>query len=72
MQMLYVISQLLKRDWRFVGDDGFACIKLWHTCVKFRVSLVSHLRVDASLFEARLKIKSQKAPTVIIKPGSSI
>ena len=74
MQMVYIISRLLKRSWIFVGDGGFACIKLGHTCVKSGVTLVSRLRLDASLFEelpvsperrrGRKSVKGPKAPSL--------
>ena len=51
MQMVYIISRLLKRSWIFLGDGGFACIKLGHTCAKSGVTLVSRLRLDAALFD---------------------
>lgn len=51
MQMVYIISRLVKQRWIFVGDGGFACIKLGHVCVKSGAALVSRLRLDASLFE---------------------
>ena len=34
MQMVYIISRVLKCPWTLVGDGGFACLKLGHTCVK--------------------------------------
>ena len=51
MQMVYIISRLLKRSWVLLGDGGFACIKLGHACDKSNVTLVSRLRLDAALFE---------------------
>lgn len=74
MQMVYIISRVLKRSWIFVGDGGFACIKLGHTCVKSGVTLVSRLRLDASLFEnipvitenrrGRKPVKGPKVPSL--------
>ena len=51
MQMVYIISRLLKRSWVFLGDGGFACIKLGHACTRSGVTLVSRLRLDAALFD---------------------
>ncbi len=51
MQMVYIISQLVKRSWVLLGDGGFACIKLGHACAKSSVTLVSRLRLDAALFD---------------------
>lgn len=51
MQLVYIISQLLKRSWILLGDGGFACIKLGHACAKSGVTLVSRLRLDAALFD---------------------
>lgn len=59
MQVVYIISRLLKRAWIFVGDGGFACIKLGHVCVKSGATLVSRLRLDASLFE-EIPINTEK------------
>ncbi len=82
MQMVHIISRLLKRDWTFVGDGGFSCLKLGHACLKSGVSLVSRLRLDASLFESirvntkkrrgRKPVKGPKVPNLKqqIKDGS--
>ena len=82
MQMVYIISRLLKHAWIFVGDGGFACVKLGHACVKSGVTLVSRLRLDAALFEeipaniekrrGRKPIKGPKVPSLKqqIKDGS--
>ena len=51
MQMVYIISRLLKRSWVFLGDGSFACIKLGHACAKSGITLVSRLRLDAALFD---------------------
>jgi hypothetical protein len=74
MQMVYIISRLLNRTWIFLGDGGFACIKLGHACVKCKAILVSRLRLDAALFESvadtdekrrgRKRIKGTKTPTL--------
>ena len=74
MQMVYIISRLLKRSWVLLGDGGFACIKLGHACAKSGVTLVSRLRLDAALFDeiivsiekrrGRKPVKGQKVPTL--------
>lgn len=46
-----VISRWLKRSWVLISDGGFACIRLGHACNKQNVTLISRLRLDASLFE---------------------
>lgn len=46
-----VISRWLKRSWLLIGDGGFACIRLGHACNKQNVTLVSRLRLDASLYK---------------------
>lgn len=46
-----VISRWLQREWVLVGDGAFACFKLAHTCITNQVTLISRLRLDASLFE---------------------
>ena len=51
VQMVYIISRVLKRAWILVGDGGFACLKLGHAYLKSGVTLVSRLRLDAALFE---------------------
>ena len=50
MQMVNVISRLLKRRWIFLGDGGFACLKLAHKCVENNAALISRLRLDACLY----------------------
>jgi hypothetical protein len=45
------ISRWLKRSFIMIGDGGFACIRLGHACNKQNVTLVSRLRLDASLYE---------------------
>lgn len=82
MQMVYIISRILKRSWILVGDGGFACLKLGHTCVTSGATLVSRLRLDASLFEdakispvkrrGRKPVKGAKIPNLKeqIKAGS--
>jgi hypothetical protein len=74
MQMVYIISRVLKCPWILVGDGGFACLKLGHTCVKSGAILVSRLRLDAALFEevkispvkrrGRKPLKGSKIPTL--------
>jgi len=74
IQMVYIISRLLKRGWVFLGDGGFACIKLGHACTKSGVTLVSRLRLDAALFDeitasadkrrGRKPVKGQKTQTL--------
>lgn len=44
------ISRWLKRSWVLIGDGGFACVRLGHTCLKQNVTLVSRLRLDAALY----------------------
>lgn len=74
IQMVYIISRLVKRSWILLGDGGFACIKLGHACAKSGVILVSRLRLDAALFDeiivstgkrrGRKPVKGQKIPTL--------
>jgi hypothetical protein len=45
------ISRWLKRSFVMIGDGGFACIRLGHACNKHNVTLISRLRLDASLYE---------------------
>jgi hypothetical protein len=45
------ISRWLKRSWVLIGDGGFACIRLGHACNNQNVTLISRLRLDASLYE---------------------
>lgn len=49
--MIQLISKWLNKEWTLVGDGAFACFKLAHACVKNKVTLISRLRLDASLFE---------------------
>jgi len=84
MQLVYVISGLLKRNWILLGDGGFACIKLAHTCIKSGTTLISRLRLDAALFDevteeqtkgrGRKRIKGNKQLTLKerLKDGSLI
>lgn len=51
MQLVAIISSLLNRSWSLLGDGGFACLKLANECIAHGVSLISRLRLDASLFE---------------------
>ncbi len=74
IQLVYVISRLLKRSWILLGDGGFACIKLGHACQDSKTTLVSRLRLDASLFDevkesqvkrrGRKRVKGKKQPTL--------
>lgn len=74
IQLVYVISRLLKRSWILLGDGGFACIKLGHTCLESSTTLVSRLRLDAALFDkveepqvkkrGRKRVKGKKQPTL--------
>jgi hypothetical protein len=74
IQLVYVISQLLKRSWILLGDGGFACIKLGHACLKSGTTLVSRLRLDAALYDeleevqvkkrGRSRVKGNKQPTL--------
>lgn len=75
VQLVYVISRLLRRSWILLGDGGFACIKLGHACLKSKVTLVSRLRLDAALFDevieestikrrGRKRVKGNKQPTL--------
>lgn len=75
VQLVYVISRLLRRSWILLGDGGFACIKLGHACLKAKVTLVSRLRLDAALFDevieeptikrrGRKRVKGNKQPTL--------
>jgi hypothetical protein len=45
-----LISRWLKRSWIMIGDGGFACIRLGHACIKNNVTLISRLRLDATLY----------------------
>ncbi len=45
------IARWLKRPFILIGDGGFACIHLGHACNKKQVTLISRLRLDASLYE---------------------
>lgn len=49
--MMVKISQHLKRPWIFIGDGGFASIKLGWACSRRDVTLISRLRKDAALYE---------------------
>ena len=74
IQLVYVISRLLKRSWILLGDGGFACIRLGHACLESRTTLVSRLRLDAALFDeveepqvkrrGRKRVKGKKQPTL--------
>lgn len=74
IQLVYVISRLLKRSWILLGDGGFACIKLGHACLDSKTTLVSRLRLDAALFDeveepqvkrrGRKRVKGKKQPTL--------
>jgi len=73
MQMTYLISRLLKRNWVLLGDGGFACIKLGHACINSGATLVSRLRLDAALFDeviapskgrGRRRVKGNKQATL--------
>lgn len=46
-----IIVRWLKRAFILIGDGGFACIRLGHSCIKNNVALVSRLRLDAALYE---------------------
>lgn len=46
-----MIARWLKRAFILIGDGGFACIRLGHSCVKNNVTLVSRLRLDVALYE---------------------
>lgn len=46
-----IIARWLKRAFILIGDGGFACIRLGHSCIKNNVTLVSRLRLDAALYE---------------------
>lgn len=46
-----IIVRWLKRSFILIGDGGFACIRLGHSCVKNNVILVSRLRLDVALYE---------------------
>lgn len=46
-----MIARWLKRAFILIGDGGFACIRLGHSCIKNNVALVSRLRLDAALYE---------------------
>ena len=50
IQMVGVISKLLRRSWIFLGDGGFACFKLANKCISSNVKLISRLRLDACLY----------------------
>ncbi|HVC48964.1 MAG TPA: transposase [Burkholderiales bacterium] len=55
------ISRWLKRPGVLIGDGGFACVRLGHTCIKQGATLVSRLRLDAALYEfAPSPAKSQR------------
>lgn len=74
IQLVHVISRLMKRSFVFIGDGGFACIQLGHACEKSAATLVSRLRLDAALFKAvplfsqkrrgRKPVKGQKISTL--------
>jgi len=74
MQLVPIISGLLKRSWVLLGDGGFACLKLANRCIENEVPLISRLRLDAALFEllgeeltkrkGRKPIKGKKAKTL--------
>lgn len=74
IQLVYVISRLLKRSWILLGDGGFACIRLGHACLESKTTLVSRLRLDAALFDeveepqvkrrGRKRVKGKKQPTL--------
>ena len=56
----------MQREWILVGDGAFACFKLAHTCIANQVTLISRLRLDASLFEMvpdNLPAARGRAPT---------
>lgn len=46
-----LIARWLRRAFILIGDGGFACIRLGHSCVKNKVTLVSRLRLDVALYE---------------------
>jgi hypothetical protein len=46
-----IIARWLKRTFILIGDGGFACIRLGHTCIKHNITWVSRLRLDVALYE---------------------
>lgn len=73
MQMVGIISRLLKRNWIFLGDGGFACLKLANKCIENNVAFISRLRLDACLYldpenltgkKGRKAIKGKKIETL--------
>ncbi len=56
-----IIARWLKRTFILIGDGGFACIRLGHTCIKHNITLVSRLRLDAALYELVPNPVKQKA-----------
>ena len=73
MQMVSMISRLLKRNWIFLGDGGFACLKLANKCINNKVALISRLRLDACLYlepnnpsgkKGRKSVKGKKIETL--------
>lgn len=58
--MMWKISRYLNRNWIFVGDGGFACIKLGLACQRRKVTLISRLRKDAALYEPVLEGAEKK------------
>lgn len=50
-QMVKIVSRWLNRPWILVGDGAYSCMDLAITCIKYHVTLISRLRLDAQLFE---------------------
>ncbi len=74
IQIVKIVSHWLKRSCIFLGDGGFACLRLGHVCINSGSTLISRLRLDAALFDevveepvkrrGRKRIKGNKQPTL--------
>lgn len=58
--MMIKINQYLNRDWIFLGDGGFSCVKLGLACQRRKVTLISRLRKDSALYEPVSEITTKQ------------
>jgi hypothetical protein len=54
--MVRLVTRWIKRPWMLIGDGAYACVALGHQCNYSGATLISRLRLDASLYEAPLPV----------------
>jgi hypothetical protein len=69
--MVRLVTRWVKRSWILIGDGAYACVALGHRCTDSGVTLISRLRLDASLYEAPPPVTEKRRGRKRIK-GSRI